>query len=248
MMTDSPFFATPTFATIEKLKQGKIEKVDHYRLTWNNFLLITNYHDHETFILLTNGVRLVIKRPLKQVLRDFSQINHCYTRCSIPYYEILGERNPIKAYVAGRNLLVPSMGTNNAEVVYYMAKPLQTHYYSEQQEGMVLMFETDNHAFNILIPAYHNKFEKILAQADEISNMQLVEIREQVQRYGLETESNCYGNQYHQQAKLNEQVYEIKRHVYGYVFNTLHESLYGERLSDEAMKRLLDILFDTWKR
>lgn len=248
MMTDSPFYETPTFATIEQLKKGKIEKVDHYRLTWDNFLLITKYQERQTFILLTNGFRLVINKPIKQVLRDFSCINQCYTRCNIPYYEMLGERNPIKAYVAGYNILVPSMGINNEEVVYYMAKPMKMHYYSEEQQGMMLMFETDKHEINVMVPAYANKFEKILAQADQISHMHLAELREKLIRYGMRDECTCFVNKYHQHSELTKQVYEIKRHVYGYVLDTLHENLYGEHLSDTQMKRLLDVLFDTWKR
>lgn len=247
-MTDSPFYETPTFATIEQLKTGRIEQVDHYQLTWNNFLLLTKYQEYKTFILLNNGYRLLINRSIKQVLRDFSHTNHCYARCNIPYYEMLGERNPIKSYVAGRNRLVPSMGTNNAEVVYYMAKPMKMHYYSELQQGMMLMFETSKFAINVLVPAYANKFQKILAQADEISHMHLLELREKLLRYGMEEECNCLVNEYFLHSELTKKAYEIKRHVYSYVLNTLYESLYGERMGDQEMRRLLDILFDTWKR
>ena len=215
-MTESPFYETPTFVTIEQLKTGRIEQVDHYQLTWNNFLLLTKYQENKIFILLNNGFRLVINRSIKQVLRDFSHTNHCYARCNIPYYEMLGERNPIKSYVAGRNRLVPSMGTNNAEVVYYMAKPMKMNYYSAQQQG--------------------------------ISHMHLLELREKLLRYGMEEECNCLVNEYFLHSELTKKAYEIKRHVYGYVLNTLYESLYGERMGDQEMRRLLDILFDTWKR
>lgn len=247
-MTDSPFEQTATFATIEELKQGDIQMVNQYRLTWDNFLLITHYNDDQTFVLLSSGVRLIINRSLRQVLRDFSAVNHCYRRCSVPYYEMLGERHPIRAYVAGRNLLVPSMGTNNAEVVYYMAKPLKMHCYSHNEQGMLLMFETVDHRINVLVPAYEKKFDKILDQADEISHLHLLEVHEKSHRYGTSRGCGCYGNQYYELSALTKQVWKIKQHVYGYVFNTLHEALYGERLSDQEMKRLLDILFDTWRQ
>ncbi|WP_295731041.1 hypothetical protein [uncultured Limosilactobacillus sp.] len=246
-MTESTF-KTPTFATIEELKSGKIEVVTQYRLTWKNFLIITRYGEEQTFVLLSNGERVIIDQPLKVAMREFSTVNHCYSRCSVPYYELLGEHHPIRAYVAGRNLLVPSMGTQNAEMVYYMVKPMTDHYFTKDQQGMILAFETPQLCVNVRVPAYQKKFEKILHQANAISQMHLTELHETVHRYGLEQECGCYGNQDYEQAQLTARAFEIKRHVYGYVLNTLHERLYGERLSDEAMQHLLEVLFDTFKR
>lgn len=220
-------FKTPTFATIEELKSGKIAVVKQYRLTWENFLIMTRYGDEQTFVLLSNGDRLIIDQPLKNALRKFSAVNHCYSRCSVPYYELLGEHHLIRAFVAGRNLLVPSMGTRNAEMVYYMAKPLKDHYFTKDQQGMILAFETPQLQINVRVPAYPKKFDKILAQANEISQMHLVELHETEHRYGIDQNCGCYGNQDYEAAQLTAKAFEIKRHVYGYVLNTLHERLYG---------------------
>ena len=81
---------------------------------------------------------------------------------------------------------MPSMGTNNAEVVYYIAKPMKMHYFSELQQGMMLMFDISKFAINVLVSAYANKFQKILAQADEILHMHLLELSEKLLRYGME--------------------------------------------------------------
>lgn len=249
MMTNSPFETTAPFATIDELKQGKIHEVNQYRLTWDNFLLVTHYGERQSFVLLTNGLRLIINQPLRQVLRTFSADNHCYTRCTVPYYELLGEQKPIKAYVAGLNILVPSMGTQNAEVVYYISKRLKEHFYSTTEQGMSLTFETETpqQRINIIVPAYENKFDKILNLADTISQMQLSEVREKCRRYGIEMPSDCFGNQYYEQAALTQTAWEIKRQIYGYVFNTFHEALYGERLGKKEMNRLMEMLFDTWR-
>ncbi|HJA47177.1 MAG TPA: hypothetical protein H9792_05345 [Candidatus Limosilactobacillus excrementigallinarum] len=241
-------FKTTTFTTINELKQGPVTLTGYYQLTWDNFLLITHYDERQTFVLLQDGRRLVIDKPLKQALKDFSTINHCYQRCTIPYYDILGEKHPIRAFVAGKNLLVPSMGIQNSEVVYYMAKPLKGHYYLDDQQEMMLLFEMDQESLNISVPAYQRKFDKILQQADAISQMHLVELHEMEHRYGIERDCACYGNQYYERAELTAKAFEIKRHVYGYVLNSLHERLYGERLSEEGMERLLEVLFDTFKR
>ncbi|WP_251546449.1 hypothetical protein [Limosilactobacillus caecicola] len=239
-MTNQPS-ATVTLAELTKSSIGGVE---NYRLTWDNFLLMTNYGQHETWVYLTTGQGLVIHQPLNKVLREFAIQNQYYSRYAVPYYEYLSHTCTIRGLVAGYNILVPSMGSNNPEVVYYMTKPLRDHIYLEQQQGMLLNYDQ----VKVVIPAYPKKFEKILKHADRVSHCQIKVLREMMRLFGIAEETVAVGNQYYEQEQDTQMVNELQEQIYGYLFNSFHELLYGEKLTAEQLKKLCEVLFLPWKR
>lgn len=247
-MTKSTSELTPTFITIEELKSERITVTDHYQLTWENCLLITRYGEEQTFVLLTNGQRLVIDQPLHETITDFSHLNDCFTRCLEPYYGLLAEKVTIKALVAGHNSLVPSMGLKNPAVVHYQTSRLKAHSYSKEKQAMLLHFEVKEHCYYVWVPAYEKKFDKILRQADQVSHYQLIEMRDRTIRYGISENNSPIGNHYYEQAEIRQIAKMVKDARYRWFCNQLHLKAYGEPLNDEHWKHIKCVISECVKR
>ena len=90
----------------------------NYQVRWDNTLLIAAYDQDRTFILTTEGEKLVLKRRLSEVLDRFAEENSIHSHEMGALYDLVGCRT--RGYIAGHHRLVPICGRTNSQVVYYM--------------------------------------------------------------------------------------------------------------------------------
>lgn len=90
----------------------------NYQVRWDNTLLIAAYDQDRTFILTTEGEKLVLKRRLSEVLDRFAEENSIHSHEMGVLYDLVGCRT--RGYIAGHHRLVPTCGRSNSQVVYYM--------------------------------------------------------------------------------------------------------------------------------
>ena len=237
-----------SFARIEDLKKGKLEVVEHFDLNWENAFLITHYHYLKTFVLLSNCRK---NKPLRAVINEFAHRNQCYRRCIDPHYDFIRstmqERGLTCGYIAGNHRLLPTMGLKNAELVYYMAKPMKHHYYSDHHQGMVLNFEAGEHYLNVIVPTSEKKFEKILAVADQISSYQFDEIHEKMHRYGYDHQCTGMTNHYHMRATLYKKVAQFAEWRYTSLVRKAFINTYGDEPEREFIDNFKKVLFEIKK-
>lgn len=247
-MTKSTSITTPTFATIEELKSGELTVVDHYQLNWENCLLITRYQDQQTFVLLADGLRIVIDKPFREVLADFGRENCCFRRCIEPYYDMLYKSVQIKAMVLGENLLVPSMGFKNNDVVYYMSRYVESHSFSKKRQAMLLNFAIHDFRCHIWVPAYPNKFENILTTADYVSHLQIKVVESTKLIHGFPQDADHKDNFFHARSKLLKGFSAIIYKTVEWALDQFLEEKFGIRCTDEDRESLRLILSSTVKR
>lgn len=232
---------------IKDLQNQELEVLDHFNLEWDNLFLISNYGDNQTFVVPSDGQCFILNQKLRHVINDFAVNNLCYRRCTDPIYELIQEslcdQITIKGFVAGYNRLLPSMGWKNPDVVFYMAKYVNSHYFVEKKQEMILRFSSDDCCLNVSVPASRNKFERILAHADQVSDCQFNEIHEKMHRYDFPHECTKLANPHYLQSELNKMSLQLIRQRYLSVIRRAHQRTYGEDPDPEFLRNLEKELF-----
>ena len=104
---------------MSRLDKLKIDgEVANYLVQWDNTLLIAAYDQDRTFILTTEGEKLVLKWRLSEVLDRFAEENSIHSHEMGALYDLVGCRT--RGYIAGHHRLVPTCGRSNSQVVCYM--------------------------------------------------------------------------------------------------------------------------------
>lgn len=153
---------------------------------FDNTVAMTAYQK-QTLILTTEGQVVALKQPLRECLKSFCIQNGIYQYEMDAYYARVRCRT--QGLIAGHNRLVPSQGTSNARVVYYMAHFLGNYCYSTERDRLLVSFE-DFH-LQIYIDASLKAFQRIVNAADRVSVLQLQNIQNKIALYGMwRTESN----------------------------------------------------------
>lgn len=232
---------------IKDLKNQELEVLNHFNLHWDNLFLLSNYGDTQTLVVLSNGQTFVLNQKLRQVINDFAANNLCYCRCIDPIYDLIQEslcyQITIKGLIAGHNRLLPSMGWKNPDVVFYTAKYVKSHYFVDKEQAMILKFESADCCLNVSVPASRNKFERILAHADQVSDIQFNEIHEKMHRYDHPHECTKVANPHYLESRLNKMSFQIACRRYERICTDTFLMTYGDKPEPEFLRNLKKVLF-----
>lgn len=149
------------------------EETTGFRPNWDNIILMTAYDKKRTFILTWDGRYLVLPRPLGTVLEQFAQDNDIadYERQAL--YDMIGVYKG-RGYIAGHNRLVPTCGTTNDSVVYYVARRLAGREAIEDGQMVEASFRGRKHQlFRVVIDTSYKTFMNLLEATDEVAGVQL---------------------------------------------------------------------------
>lgn len=150
---------------------------------WDNTILMTAYDRERTLILTCDGRCLVLPRKLHEVLEQFAKDNDVadYERQAL--YEMIGVHKG-RGYIAGNNRLVPTHGTTNTNVVYYMARYLADKH--EVDDQVVASFQGhEEQIFRVVIDTGYQTFMNLLLAADEAAKLQLDILDWMMHNYGV---------------------------------------------------------------
>lgn len=160
------------------------EETDGFRPTWDNAILMTAYDERRTFVLTWDGRQLVLRQPLHDVLSRFARDNDVmeYERQAI--YDLVGARKG-RGYVAGHHRLVPTQGTTNNNVVYYMAHRLADDCACRNNQLVLASFRGHKRVFRVYLDTSLKTFERLLESANEVATYQLDALEWLLHNYGL---------------------------------------------------------------
>lgn len=159
------------------------EETVSFQPGWDNTILMTAYDKDRTLIFTWDGRCLVLPRPLQAVLDQFACDNDIadYERQAI--YDMIGVHKG-RGYIAGNNRLVPTHGTTNAAVVYYMARYLVDKH--EVAGQVVASFQGyGEQIFRIVIDTGYQTFMNLLLAADRAARLQLDILDWMMHNYGV---------------------------------------------------------------
>lgn len=208
---------------LTKLASLPIDEEDSgFRPDWKNTLLMTRYDDHRTFVLDRDGRHLILTQPLHAVLERFAHDNGVAEFERQALYDMIGVRKG-RGYIAGHNRLVPTCGTSNANVVYYMAHHLTEKEKTPDGQMVIASFRGRKHrTYRVHIDTSYKTFRHLLEAADKCACHQLNALEWRMHHFGVKTVNkkenvhfyrvcDCYRDLYN--AICRERVLWIVRHV-----------------------------------
>lgn len=160
------------------------EEIENFQVRWDNTILITAYDAQRTFILTHDGHRLLLRNSLKEVLKQFREDNDVSMfKVGAAYRRINHSKG--RGYICGRWLLVPTHGTTNANVAYYMAHFLKYHCWCKQRDRVMCRFECPEFNCDVYVDTSLASFDKIINAADQVSDRQKAALIWQCNKYNL---------------------------------------------------------------
>ncbi len=148
------------------------EETASFQPSWDNTILMTAYDRERTFILTWDGRYLVLPRTLREVLEQFARDNDIAEFECQALYDMIGVHKG-RGYIAGNNRLVPTCGTSNGQVVYYVAKRLFDKRATEDGQTMASFRGRKRQIFRIKIDTGYKTFMNLLQAADDAAKLQL---------------------------------------------------------------------------
>lgn len=175
---------TKTIDLAKILKLPIDEETNAFHPSWDNAILLTAYDGSRTFVLTRDGRNLLLTLPLRDVLNRFAQENDVakYERQAL--YDLVGARKG-RGYIAGHHRLVPTHGTTNANVVYYMAHLLDEEGISANEQQLVISFHGRKQIFRVHVDTSLQTFNRLLKAANEAADYQLDELDWLMHNYGV---------------------------------------------------------------
>ncbi len=159
-------------------------EIKNFQVRWDNTILITAYDAQRTFILTDDGHRLLLRSPLRVVLKRFCEDNDISPfKIAATYRRINHSKG--RGYICGRWLLVPTHGTTNANVAFYMAHFLKYHCWCKERDRVMCKFECLHYSCDVYVDTSLASFDKIINAADRVSYRQKVALIAQCNNYNL---------------------------------------------------------------
>ncbi len=211
------------------------EETNAFRPNWDNTILMTAYDPSRTFVLTWDGRHLLIDQPLREVLSRFADDNDIaeYERQAL--YDLVGVRKG-RGYVAGHHRLVPTHGTTNADVVYYMAHHLAGDVLQDDQ--VVASFRGRKRVFRVQIDTSITTFEGLLEAANQVAECQLAGLDWIMHNYGVKMIPKRESvNYYHNIREHCRQMHRVLRQAWmmAVVYHILRDYL-----GEEDLREILD--------
>lgn len=219
------------------------EELLDYQLTWENFLLLMERpgaRHAQTLLLTVRGNLLVVKRPLRGLLREFFASQCLDDDHNWAYYQFFALNGRSRSAVAGRYRLVPTCAPRSHQVCWVMAHQLTS--FHAHCRGSLLIFRRQHATHSrlqVLIDSSYQKLKNNLAAADMVGAFQLAMIEYDQYLAGCSTttlQPIDYARllQLHQQRERYDFIYQRRR------FNRYYRHVYGEDLStalEQELKR-----------
>lgn len=216
------------------------EETNAFRPAWDNTILLTAYDASRTFVLTWDGRQLVLGQPLREVLSRFADDNDIaeYERQAL--YDLVGVRKG-RGYVAGHHRLVPTHGTTNAGVVYYIAHRLAGDC-TLHDDQVVASFRGHKRIFRVQIDTSVTTFESLLEAANQVAECQLAGLDWLMHNYGVKMISKRESvNYYHNIQDHCRRMHRVLRQAWmmAVVYHILQDYLSDEDLHEilERIKR-----------
>lgn len=226
--------------TLAELKERVDCVLQRINLRWDNCLLMTSYCPNKSFVLMTDGSHVVVNQPLRELVNAFAHFNNCLQSNIYPSYQLLGQR--VRGIVAGMNRLLPTGGLHNPNLAFYTARFLAGYVYLPENGTVALHFSTDAYDVRISIPAYKHTFAKILADADELSNLQLSVLHYLMHCYAYKHECTQLANSYHRNREMRQQVLQWEESKLLWVVNEAFKQHYGQPVEEEMKTELIKVM------
>ena len=185
------------FIDLTKMDKLRIdEETGAFHPNWDNTILMTVYDAERTFLLTRDGRNLLLTQPLRDVLHCFARDNDIdeYERQAI--YKMVGAHKG-RGYIAGHHRLVPTHGTTNANVVYYMAHWLDGNGTSANGQLMIASFHGRKRIYRISIDTSLKTFDRLLKAANQAASCQLDGLDWLMYNYGVKTVNKKKSVRYH---------------------------------------------------
>ncbi len=148
------------------------EETASFQPSWDNTILITAYDKERTFILTRDNRCMVLPRSLREVLEQFARDNDIAEFECQALYDMIGVHKG-RGYIAGHNRLVPTCGTSNGRVVYYVAKRLFDKRATEDGQTVASFRGRKHQIFRVKIDTGYKTFINLLQAADDAAKLQL---------------------------------------------------------------------------
>lgn len=156
---------TIDMSMLDKLKIDG--EVANYLVQWDNTLLLTAYDQNRTFVLTADGEQLLIRERLKDVLSRFAQANLIYEYEMEVHFAKVGCQT--RGYVAGHHRLVPTCGSSNGQVIYYMVHLMEDASELESDKRIeMIMTGREGDKYHVQIATSERTFRRIVSAADEV--------------------------------------------------------------------------------
>lgn len=228
-----------------KLATMKIDGVaTNYQVRWDNTLLLTAYDQEQTFILTTDGERLLLRQRLRDVLRRFADENTIHQYEMEGLYKLVGCRT--RGYIAGHHRLVPTCGQSNQQVIYYMVHFLDHAAELVDDKRVELLLKGSQGTYHVLVDTSYRTFRRIVSAADQVAKIQLRIYEYCRHQYGkvqaVDIQERPYESDYcvlQDRRRLGE---EVLLATILAVIRAAHFELYGETMSQEfidCVKRVI---------
>lgn len=160
------------------------EETASFQPSWDNTILMTAYGRERTFILTWDDRCLVLPRSLREVLEQFARDNDIAEFECQALYDMIDVHKG-RGYIAGHNRLVPTCGTSNDQVVYYVAKRLFDKRATEDGQTMASFRGWKRQIFRVKIDTGYKTFMNLLQAADDAAKLQLDALEWRMHSFGI---------------------------------------------------------------
>lgn len=213
------------------------EETSVFRPTWYNVILMTAYDEGRTFVLTWDGRQLLVRRSLREVLSQFAQDNDVGECERQAIYNLVGTHKG-RGYVAGHHRLVPTHGTTNERVIYYMAHRLLEDWSIKDDQIVVASFRGRKRIFRIYIDTSIKTFEGILRAANQVAEYQLDGLDWLTYNYGIKEVDERESVRYHHQLREDcRQAYHQMRQAW---VLTVVEQVLRDYLPEEDCQEIMN--------
>ncbi len=194
-------------------------EVANYLVQWDNTLLLTAYDQNRTFVLTIDGELEV----------HFAKVG-CQTR----------------GYVAGHHRLVPTCGSSNEQVIYYMVHLMEDASELESDKRVeMIMNGREGDKYHIQIATSERTFRRIVSAADEVAKEQLSLFEYWMYRLGKvkrEIFERTYFGDYCVYTKLRKLALDLFIRTVLHILNKAHKKVYGEETPAELVKEVKRVI------
>ncbi|MBD5091444.1 MAG: hypothetical protein HDT49_07145 [Lactobacillus sp.] len=230
---------TIDMSMLDKLKIDG--EVANYLVQWDNTLLLTAYDQNRTFVLTIDGEQLLIRERLKDVLSRFAQANLIYEYEMEVHFAKVGW-----GYVAGHHRLVPTCGSSNEQVIYYMVHLMEGASELESDKRVeMIMNGRKGDKYHVQIATSERTFRRIVSAADEVAHDQLSLFEYWMYRLGkLKREGLkwTYFGDYCVYTKLRKLALDLFICTVLHILNKAHKKVYGEETPAELVKEVKRVI------
>lgn len=216
----------------------------NYQVRWDNTLLIAAYDQDRTFILTTEGEKLVLKRRLSEVLDRFAEENSIHSHEMGVLYDLVGCRT--RGYIAGHHRLVPTCGRSNSQVVYYMVHFLDDAAELIDDKRVEMLLRGKNETYHVQVNTSYRTFRRIVGAADDVAKIQLQIYEYCRHQYGKKKQEDIHERTYDSDYCVIQEHRRISEKVLMatilHIVELAYEETYGEMIAPEFVERLKRVI------